>query len=166
MEDQRTAPGLTGAPAGDARRSTPQQAQFIFEEWDRRARSRDVPGLLDLYTDDAVLESPLVPRSLHRPGGILRGKRELEHFFTEGGRRRPNEVVRWHRTGTYLWDGRILSWEYQRATPDGDQVDIAEVMELAAGRIAAHRIYWGWFGTEMLIHNALQRTRTDEPPEG
>jgi len=160
MEDHRTALGSTKKPAGHPRRSTRQQAQFIFDEWDRRARSLDVPSLLDLYDDDAVLESPLVPRILDRPGGVLRGKRELERFFTEGGRRRPNELVRWQRTGAYLWDGRILSWEYQRATPDGDQVDIAEVMELAAGRIAAHRIYWGWFGTEMLIDNALQPTRT------
>jgi hypothetical protein len=33
-------------------------------------------------------------------------------------------------------------------------------MELTDGRIAAHRIYWGWFGTEMLINNAVQQART------
>jgi len=160
MENHPAPPGPASEAAGSARQATPQQARFIFDEWDLRARTLDVPGLLDLYTDDAVLESPLVPRILGRPGGVLRGKAELEHFFTEGGRRRPNELVRWRRTGTYLWDGRILSWEYQRAAPDGDQVDIAEVMELAGGRIAAHRIYWGWFGTEMLIGNALKHTHT------
>lgn len=86
---------------------------------------------------------------------------ELGRFFTEGGRRRPNEFVRWHRNGSYLWDGHTLSWEYLRATPEGDQVDISEVMELTDGRIAAHRIYWGWFGTEMLINNAVQQARTN-----
>jgi hypothetical protein len=79
-------------------------ARFIFQEWDRRARTRDTPGLLELYTDDAVLESPLVPRI--------------------------------------------------RAAPEGDQVDIAEVMDLRGPQIAVHRIYWGWFGTEMLIAGA------------
>ena len=138
-----------------------EQAKFVFDEWDRRARTRDVAGLLDLYTDDAILESPLVPRILDRTAGVLRGKAELAQFFTEGGRRRPNEFVRWHRSGTYLWDGRTLSWEYLRATPEGDQVDISEVMELADGRIAAHRIYWGWFGIEMLINNAVQHARTN-----
>jgi hypothetical protein len=83
-------------------------ARFIFQEWDRRARTRDTPGLLELYTDDAVLESPLVPRI--------------------------------------------------RAAPEGDQVDIAEVMDLRGPRIAVHRIYWGWFGTEMLIANAVGNT--------
>ena len=102
-----------------------------------------------------------MPRVLDRPGGVLRGKSELGRFFTEGGRRRPNEFVRWHRNGSYLWDGHTLSWEYLRATPEGDQVDISEVMELTDGRIAAHRIYWGWFGTEMLINNAVQQARTN-----
>ena len=50
-------------------------------------------GLLELYTDDAILESPLVPRILERTGGVLRGKSELAQFFSEGGRRRPNELV-------------------------------------------------------------------------
>lgn len=138
-----------------------EQAQFVFDEWDRRARTIDVTGLLDLYTDDAILESPLVPRILDRPGGVLRGKAELAQFFAEGGRRRPNDLVRWHRNGSYLWNGHTLSWEYLRATPEGDQVDISEVMELTDGRIAAHRIYWGWFGTEMLINNAVQHARTN-----
>jgi hypothetical protein len=137
------------------------RAQFIFDEWDRRARSRDVEGLLELYADDAVLESPLVPRILDRPSGALHGKAELGQFFAEGGRRRPNDLVRWHRSGDFLWDGHTLSWEYQRATPEGDQVDIAEVMEIVEGHIAAHRIYWGWFGTETLIRNALERASTD-----
>lgn len=131
-------------------------ARFIFAEWDRRARGRDVPGLLELYTDDATLESPLVPRILGPASGVLTGQDAIGDFLSEGTRRRPNTLVRWHRSGQYLWDGRTLSWEYLRATPDGDQVDIAEFMELRGPRIAAQRIYWGWFGTEMLIASALK----------
>jgi hypothetical protein len=133
-----------------------QDAHFIYHEWDRRARGPDVPGLLELYTDDAVLETPLAPRILDQASGVLRGKDELARFFAEGGRRRPNDKVRWHRSGHYLWDGHTLSWEYRRDTPDGDQVDICEVMELHGPHIAAHRIYWGWFGTEMLIASATK----------
>lgn len=136
--------------------ATDEDARFIFAEWDRRARSRDVPDLLELYTVDAILESPLVPRILGTTSGVLRGREAIGRFLTEGTLRRPNALVRWHRNGQYLWDGRTLSWEYLRATPDGDQVDIAEVMELRGPRIAAQRIYWGWFGTEMLIANALR----------
>jgi hypothetical protein len=48
-----------------------------------------------------------------------------------------------------------------RATPEGDRVDISELMELTDGRIAAHGIYRGWFGTGMLINSAVQRARTN-----
>jgi len=52
--------------------------------------------------------------------------------------------VRWHRTGKWLTDGeRLLVWEYPRQAPDGDQVDIVEVVEIAEGLIQCHRIYWG-----------------------
>ncbi|MFC2305023.1 MAG: nuclear transport factor 2 family protein, partial [Cardiobacterium hominis] len=29
--------------------------------------------------------------------------------------------------------------------------------ELADGKIRQHRIYWGWFGTQMLIASALAK---------
>lgn len=142
--------------------ATADDAEFVFTEWDACARSRNVPGLLELYTEDAVLETPLAPRILDRSRGVLTGKRELARFFDEGGRRRPNERVRWHRDGTYLFNGHTLFWEYRRQAPDGDQVDIAEVMELDGPLIAFHRIYWGWFGTEMLIANATQKPATPQ----
>lgn len=109
-------------------------ARFIFEQWDRRARTRDTPGLLELYTDDAVLETPLAPRILHQPSGVLRGKDELRCFFEEGGRRRPNEKVRWHRDGTYLWDGHTLFWEYLRAAPVGTRSTSPRSCSCAAAR--------------------------------
>jgi hypothetical protein len=46
--------------------------------------------------------------------------------------------------------GNQASGEITRAA----KVDISKVMELTGGRIAAHRIYWGWFGTELLINYA------------
>jgi hypothetical protein len=68
------------------------------------------------------------------------GHDELRRFFTEGGRRRPSELVRWYRTGEWLTDGhRLLVWEYPRQAPDGDQVDLVEFMEIVGGLIAYHR---------------------------
>jgi hypothetical protein len=29
-------------------------------------------------------------------------------------------------------------------------MDIVEVMEIRDGRIAHHRVYWGWYGVRML----------------
>jgi hypothetical protein len=130
----------------------------IYVLWDRYARDRDVEGLLSLYAEDAILETPLIPAILGVDRGVLQGHASLRHFFEEGGRRRPNELVRWHREkGRYFFDGARLTWEYPRVAPDGDQVDLVEVMDLAGGLIRHHRIYWGWFGVGQLVRSALSR---------
>src|SRR5690349_9063367 len=106
----------------------------IYEQWHEYAKSRDVERLLDLYADDAVLESPLVPAILDDlRTGLLRGRDQSCRFLVEGTKRRPTHLVRWYRTGKCLTDGTTLVWEYPRETPDGDQVDILEFMEVRDG---------------------------------
>lgn len=131
----------------------------IFLAWHDRARGGDVDGLLSLYAPDAVFESPLVPAILDNTGsGVLQGHEAIRHFLAEGTRRRPNNLVRWHRSGDYLCDGRTLFWEYPRQTPDGEQIDIAEIMEINDDAlIHRHRIYWGWFGIVELTRAALAK---------
>jgi hypothetical protein len=133
----------------------------IHQQWHDRAKSLDTEGLLALYAKEAVLETPLVQAIFDdRESGILRGHREIRPFFEEGARRRPNALVRWHRTGRWLTDGeRLLVWEYPRQAPDGDQVDLVEVMEIADGLIQYHRVYWGWFGTALLTRSAVDKVR-------
>jgi len=138
-----------------------QDCMHIHQQWHERAKSRDPEGLLALYAKEAVLETPLVQAIFDgRKSGTLHGHREIRPFFEEGARRLPNELVRWHRTGKWLTDGeRLLVWEYPRQAPDGDQVDIVEVMEIADGLIQYHRIYWGWFGTRLLTRSAVDKAR-------
>lgn len=133
----------------------------IHQQWHDRAKSCDTEGLLALYAVDAVLETPLAQAIFDgRDSGVLRGHREIRPFFEEGARRRPNALVRWHRTGRWLTDGeRLLVWEYPRQAPDGDQVDLVEVMEIAGGLIQHHRVYWGWFGTELLTRSAVTKAK-------
>lgn len=129
----------------------------IFHQWDRFAREGDVERLLALYAEDAVFESPLVPAILDdKNSGVLRGHREILPFIEEGTSRRPNELVRWYRTGQYFTDGKTLIWEYPRETPDGDQIGLIEVMEIRDGHIQHHRIYWDWKGS-LQIAPSLQR---------
>lgn len=140
--------------------ATPKQAQFVFEEWHRRIQARDGTGLAALYTDAAVLESPLVTRVLDTDTGIVQGRAELDHFLHEITRRRPaqQELPSLHRTGTYLCNGETLFWEYPRETPGKDQLELAEVLDLDGNRIRHHRIYWGWRDTEHIIANAVNKT--------
>lgn len=131
--------------------TTRADAQYVHDEWDRRTRAHDIDGLLELYLPDATFESPLVPRVMDTASGVIAGHAELRDFFERGTRSRPEEMVRFHRSGQFLFgDGRLI-WEYPRQTPGGDQVDIVEVMDLTGPRIRNHRVYWGWFGTPLLM---------------
>jgi hypothetical protein len=38
---------------------------------------------------------------------------------------------------------RVLTWEYPRLAPDGEQIGLVEVMDIEDGLIKRHRVYWG-----------------------
>jgi hypothetical protein len=130
----------------------------IHRDWDLHAKSLNTDGLIALYAQDAILETPLVPAIFEGRSGVLRGHGEIRPFFEEGARRRPNELVRWYRTDDWFTDGkRTLIWEYPRQAPDGDQIELVEIMEIELGLIHHHRIYWGWFGVNQLTQNAVRK---------
>jgi len=135
----------------------------LYDQWHEYAREGDVDKLLALYHPDAELETPLIPIILDTPLGVCRGHTAIRRFLEEGTRRRPNALVRWYRTGNVLCDGRTVFWEYPRQIPDGvgEQIDIAEVLEVADGQIIRHRIYWGWFGLERLADSLIRHRATD-----
>jgi steroid Delta-isomerase len=132
----------------------------IHREWHRAASTRDTLALTALYAHEAILESPLVPVIMeHKNDGVLHGKGEIERFLGAGARSRPIDLVRWHRSETYFSVGGTVIWEYPRVTPEGDQVEIVEVMDIADHLIRHHRIYWGWKGC-LLIAPKLVQART------
>ncbi len=91
--------------------------KMIYEQWHEFARTRNVDALLDLYSADAIFESPLVPAILDRESGVLCGHLEIRLFLEEGTKRRPNDLVRWFRTGKYFlqaWYGFLQQIEENR----------------------------------------------------
>ncbi|HEF4741604.1 nuclear transport factor 2 family protein [Burkholderia multivorans] len=136
------------------------RARRIHDDWHAAVVARDLDALMALYADDAVLETPLIVVTLPAHGsGVLHGKAAIGAFFAAGLRDPRNRLGRWYRTGVFFSNGRQLTWEYPRATPDGDQVDLVEVMELRDGLIAHHRVYWGWVGFQALTAAAAARDR-------
>ena len=75
----------------------------------------------------------------------MKGKSAIRPFFETGFRKLRNDLGRWFS------NGRQLTWEYPRATPQGVQIDLVEVMDIASGLIAHHRVYWGWVGFKVLM---------------
>lgn len=124
----------------------------VYERWHETILGRDLDGLMALYAEDAILETPLILATLKESTqGILKGKAEIRPFFDAGLSKLQNDLGRWYRTGTLFSNGRQLTWEYPRDTPQGDQVDLVEVMDITNGLIAHHRVYWGWVGFKALV---------------
>ena len=68
--------------------------------------------------------------------GIVEGRDTLRDFLHIVFERTPPSRRR-YRTG-FFTDGRKLIWEYPRETPDGDQMDFVESMEIENGLIRRH----------------------------
>lgn len=140
-------PQTPGATVTDRECSTP--VERVYFAWNDALARNDYEALLALYAPDAVFESPLVPYLLGGEQGVLRGHAELRRLFDTVAETKPPER-QYHRTG-YLTDGKRLIWEYPRETPDGEQMDLVEAMELDdEGLIQRHCVYWGWLGVRIL----------------
>ena len=132
-----------------------EAARSIYERWDDALGRKDVDASVSLYAEDATLESPLVRHILGTETGIVQGREQLRAFVTEVFERTP-DARRRHRRG-FFTDGTVLMWEYPRETPDGEQMDFVEAMELKDGLIQHHRVYWGWFGGRILEEDGYRR---------
>jgi hypothetical protein len=130
------------------------QIEAVTHAWEKALASHDLEGLLACYAPTATLESPVVAHIIGGPG-IRRGHDELRPVLSEVVARTP-ELRTYHRAG-FFTDGRRATWEYPRITPEGEQMDFVEVMEIENGLIQAHRVYWGWRGVDVLINDQYHR---------
>jgi len=129
---------------------TDPRVRRIYEQWHETTVRRDIEGLAGLYAVDGVFESPAV-MALRGGDGILRGRDAIRDYFQTFFSRLDKNVAEWYRTGEYLTNGRLLMWEYPRQTPNGDQTDILESIDVVDGLIQYHRVYWGWVGFKTLL---------------
>ena len=124
------------------------EIERIYRLWDDALGNKDTEAALALYAEDASIESPLVQHLLKSSQGIVQGKENLRHFIKLVFQTSPPARKRF-RTG-FFTDGRMVTWEYPRLSPDGDQMDLVEVMQIENGLIARHKVYWGWYALNVL----------------
>jgi len=123
----------------------------VYQQWDDALGKKDVEAALALYAPDATLESPLVSHLLRVDKGVRQGRDELRDFLSIVFQNTPPSRKRFRKG--YSTDGHRVMWEYPRESPDGEQMDFVEVMEIEKGLIRKHRVYWGWFGVNVLKMN-------------
>lgn len=107
-----------------------------------------MPSAAKTYADDASIESPLVQHLMKTPTGIVKDKDNLRAFITRVFQTNPPQRKRFKQG--FFTDGRIVTWEYPRLAPDGEQMELIEVMEIDQGLIQRHRVYWGWYALSLL----------------
>ena len=137
------------------RPDTLRTVERIYQLWDEALGAKDADAAAALYAPDIVLESPLVRHLLRSERGVVEGREKLRDFLHLVFARTP-AIRHRYRTG-FFTDGRKLMWEYPRATPDGEQMDFVEVMEIEDGLIRRHCVYWGWRGVKVMEENEYWR---------
>jgi predicted SnoaL-like aldol condensation-catalyzing enzyme len=125
-----------------------QDIERIYRLWDEALGKRDLEASLSLYAEDASIESPLVQHLLQTRDGVVRGKEDLRKFIARVFQTNPPQRKRFKQG--FFTDGRVLTWEYPRSSPDGEQMDLVEVMEIEDGLIKRHRVSWGWYALNVL----------------
>ena len=129
-----------------------EAVRHIYEEWHAATNSHDIPRVIALYAEQAILESPAILAIYpHLQDGILSGRSEIEKFFTKVLSVLSKEFRELYRSDLFLSTGKLLTWEYPRETPTGEQVDLVESMDIEDGLIVHHRVYWGWKGCQALF---------------
>jgi hypothetical protein len=132
--------------------SADAENRYAYEVWHKAILGSEPGGLMALYAKDAMLESPLILATVRdKSEGILGGNPEIWSFLQLGLRELQNDLTLWHRTGTFSTNGRALTWEYPRDTPQGNQVDLVEVPDIENAPIVRQRIYWRWAGFKVLV---------------
>jgi predicted SnoaL-like aldol condensation-catalyzing enzyme len=126
-----------------------QDAERIYRLWDDALGRKDLEASLSLYADDASIESPLVRHLLNTSEGIVQGKEHLRRFIAKVFHTNPAQRKRFKQG--FFSDGRVVTWEYPRVSPEGDQMDLVEIMEIEGGLIRRHRVYWGWYALKTQI---------------
>ena len=135
--------------------TTTRDAERVYRDWDAALGRKDVEAAIAPYAPDCALESPLVSHLLKSESGVVEGREKLREFVRLVFARTPPARKR-YREG-FFTDGHKLMWEYPRQKPDGEQMDFVEVMEIDAGLIHQHRVYWGWRGVGVLLDHAYYR---------
>ncbi len=105
-----------------------------------------------VYAEHAVIETPAV-LSVYPDAeeGILRGRDRIRELFARNLQNLPGSFKGLYRTGLFFSNGKYLTWEYPRLTPDSPQVDLFESMDVEDGLCVYHRVYWGWRGMQALL---------------
>lgn len=110
----------------------------IVRLWLAASNAGNVEGMLDLYDDDAVHESPKVKAAVPNSDGKLVGKAAIRSWWRESVG--ASAALNYELTSLTSNDVRAVI-EYVRRIPGQDPLSVAESFEVRNGKIVHSIVY-------------------------
>ena len=116
------------------------QNENIALKWLSAFNSHNLENLLDLYHENAQHFSPKLKLRHPETNGLIIGKPALRAWWQDAFKRLPH--LNYKMTALTANDRRIFM-EYIRQVPGEEDMNIAEVLEIEAGKIVSSKVYHG-----------------------
>ena len=119
---------------------TPDSLQAIAFKWFDAFNSHNLEQLLSLYDDEAEHFSPKLKIRKPETNGLVSGKQALREWWQDAFDRLP--TLHYKVTSLTANSDRVFM-EYIRMVKEEDDMLVAEVLDVKAGKIIASRVYHG-----------------------
>ena len=119
---------------------TPDSLQAIAFKWFDAFNNHNLEQLLSLYDDEAEHFSPKLKIRKPETNGLVSGKQALREWWQDAFNRLP--TLHYKVTSLTANSDRVFM-EYIRMVKEEDDMLVAEVLDVKAGKIIASRVYHG-----------------------
>jgi ketosteroid isomerase-like protein len=119
---------------------TPDSLQAIAFKWFDAFNSHNLEQLLSLYDDEAEHFSPKLKIRKPETNGLVSGKQALREWWQDALDRLP--TLHYKVTSLTANSDRVFM-EYIRMVKEEEDMLVAEVLDVKAGKIIASRVYHG-----------------------
>lgn len=119
---------------------TPDSLQAIAFKWFDAFNNHNLEQLLSLYDDEAEHFSPKLKIRKPETNGLVSGKQALREWWQDAFERLP--TLHYKVTSLTANSDRVFM-EYIRMVKEEDDMLVAEVLDVKAGKIIASRVYHG-----------------------
>jgi len=112
----------------------------IAKKWLSAFNEHDLEKLLALYDENAIHYSPKLKARKPESNGIIKGKAAMRDWWQDAFQRLPGLI---YKELTLTADEDRVFMEYTRIVPGEEDMNVAEILEIKNGLIAASRVYHG-----------------------
>ena len=122
------------------KKMTPENLQSISFKWFDAFNNHNLEQLLALYDDDAEHYSPKLKIYKPETNGLIVGKIALRAWWQDAFDRLPSLN---YKVTSLTANGDRVFMEYTRRVSGENDMQIAEVLDVKAGKIVFSRVYHG-----------------------